>query len=891
MANGPALSTGRGGQVFVGSEIRDSFSLLDVLYANQFEGESFDQNLFEQTEENFYRGAPPQWLNFHISEQAVSAGTGTPFIKRDGYDTLVEQVKRKHFGMSVSVKLFHKPGCGGTTLAMQVLWDLRKTFRCAVLTGSTSDIPNAAKEVVQLFTAGSRDYQNTVLLLLNDEQILEDLQESIMMEMAGRKVVAHMPVVTLLSCVRKDAVQDGDHVVLQAFLSDAEKQKFNAKKEELSRRYSDKHERFHGFNIMHTDFSQDYIKQACTVFSTVRKDCRPLKTQLAAYLSLLNAYVPGSYLLESQCLHFVKCKDGDKPLEDRMKPFSHLIVTFQQDGIRSGKKVCMAHPMIAQCCTKLMAEVDVTRSDTARNLLTRLCIDVVPPFLFGFVKDMLTKRKAKPEDTKKEENTVDHTEVKVEKFSKLIQDIQNMEDKAECVSVLKVASWVFAQNPFFPQALARFYYIELKDYKKAEMWANTAKQRDPRNSFVADTLGHVHKNHLKNVESPDQPREVLQLAKKAIEAFKHEEQLAENEQGTGMKDDGNTKVSRVFNTRGLFGYLQVCNLVYDLLVRQNETWQRVLTGNVSMGSVLELLGNNRLFSFNDLISSLRPEVEKKCAFFEKYLTYSKVDRKKDDPQYISKDTSECYRKYVRDPESKQFEQNRAGFIQKLKQNLADTSAGELSCLGREYTESELKDITTQWEEIFLQSFCESLTAIRRKMPLSSSDAPELHLVTLLLRWPSDGDDKCAFDLGQLIQCMQHSYEHAYETYFRSRHLRPLFFIGKGRGLSKIVHRNVLETLFLGQNSGQIQDWSDEKVFHNPRVRERLLKVEGVVQNYRVCATIGGKAIKVDANLRNSLRKPRQVLFYLGFTIRGPVAFGIETKTSDKGKKGNTLMHS
>ncbi|KAI3375683.1 hypothetical protein L3Q82_003991 [Scortum barcoo] len=403
MAKLPALSTAGGGEIYMGSEIRDCFSLLDVLCANEFEGASLNPELQEQTEINFYRGAPPEWLNFHISDQAESDGTGTPFIKRDGYDTLVDQIlqKRKHPGTS-AIKLFHQPGCGGTTLAMKVLWDLRKKFRCAVLTGTTSDITNIAKEVVDLFTAGIRSNQNTVLLLLNDEQILENLQDSIRMEFAKQNIVARIPVVILLSCVRIDRVLQGDHVVLQKKLSDSEKQKFNRKKEELSRRYREKCKTFHGFNIMQTDFSPDYIKQACTIFSIVRKKNKPKKTQLAAFLSLLNAYVPGSYLLESQCLDFFKHEDymhGGLSLEDRMKPFNDLIVIFQQDK-RFEKKVCMAHPMIAQRCIELMAKAGVSRSDTARNFLTCFCRDK-DPYLLGFVKDMLTSRKAKTKRNRK----------------------------------------------------------------------------------------------------------------------------------------------------------------------------------------------------------------------------------------------------------------------------------------------------------------------------------------------------------------------------------------------------------------------------------------------------------------------------------------------------------
>ncbi|XP_056224491.1 sterile alpha motif domain-containing protein 9-like isoform X1 [Seriola aureovittata] len=906
MANGPALSTAKGGEIYLGSEIVNSFSLLDVLYANQFEGVSLDPKLSEQTEENFYRGAPPDWLNFHISEQAEYRGIGTPFIKRDGYDTLEQQIRqrRKRPGIS-TVKLFHQSGCGGTTLAMQVLWDLQKTFRCAVLTGSTLDIPKVAKEVVHLFTAGSRGHQNTVLLLLNDEHILEKLRDSIMKTIAEQKVVVYMPVAILLSCVRKDEVVQSDHVALQRALSDTERQKFNEKKKELSRQYSDKCTQFYGFNIMQTNFSPAYIQQVCTVFSKVKKKNRPKKTQLAAFLSLLNAYVPGSYLLESQCLDFFKHDDhGDLSLEERMQPFSHLIVTFQQDET-SERRVRMAHSMIAKQCTELMAEAGVNRSDTARNLLTCLCRDEVPQCLLGFVKDMLTKR-----EMKKEENPNSSTEIKdeQERFSRLILDIQKKEGDVESASVLKVASKEMDTNPFFPQALARVYYIELKDYNEAEMWAKEAKKRDPQSSFVADTLGQVHKNHLnylKRKEFDAKPRDILQLATKAIEAFKHEEQLAENERESDMKGDGATKVSHVFNSRGQFGYVQVCNVLFDLLVRQNETWRKVLTKNVSMSSVLESLGDNKLDRFNDLINSLRDEVERKCDFFDKYLTYSKPDMKKDDAPYISKDTSDCYTKYVRDSPPRHVKEECAPYIQKLKQSLAETSAGILSYLDREYTEAELKEITTWWEKIYsskdsltalvnyilahimlINTGLDSppkhscLTAFRHKIPLNPKEAPELHMLALLLYWPTDSEDKCVFNLTQLVQHMHCSYEHAYKKYFRSRYLRPLFFIGKGQSLKRIVHRKVLEG-WADTEAIKESNWSNEKIFQDPKIQEHLLRVEGVVRNYSLYATVGGTQIEVDANLQNSLWKQRQVSFYLGFTIRGPVAFSIQTKTTEK----------
>nr|XP_040038392.1 sterile alpha motif domain-containing protein 9-like isoform X2 [Gasterosteus aculeatus aculeatus] len=891
-------------------ETQQSLSLLDVLCANQFEGKSFPPELLRETEESFYRGAPPKWLNFHISEQGGSGGARTPFIARDGYAALVEKIRhaRSKLQGTSTVKLLHQPGCGGTTLAMKVLWDLRRAFRCAVLTGSTSDAAKVAEEVVALFTAGSRRGNNTVLLLVNDETLLENLKDGVRARIAQGPISTYVPVLILLNCVRKDDVRQGDHVVLQKALSAEEKLKFDAKKRELYEMYGERCHRFHGFNILQTNFSPAYVEAACSVFKPTKRADRPRKTQLAAFLSLLNAYVPGSFLPEWQCRDFFQRdadrRRGDFSLEDRMEPFSHLLVVFQRDE-RADGKVRMAHPLIARRCTELMAESGVTRSDTAINLLTRLCKDQSPPHVVvGFVKGMLTKRGLKPRRRNKTPgpaNAAD-TQEDEERYARLILDIQRMESRRQSASVLKAASNLFDGDPFLPQALARFYYTELKDYNLAELWAERAKLRDPRNSFVADTLGQVHKNRLKNTAGSLGPLAVLQLASRAIEAFKDEEKLAENERGEDMRGDGDTRVSQHFNIRGQFGYLQLCNDVFHLLVEQEDTWREVLTKKVALDAALESLGDERLIRFKGLIDSLRGEIERKCAFFNKYLTYSKP-KLKDDPDYISAGSSECYENFVGSYPPEDLKRTGAVLIQRLKKKKVYTSAAVLSCLESECRESDLKEITTWWEEIFRQkesinyivslvvrtnadaafpSDRKRLSELKQKMPEILNDSPELHMLTLLLCWPADGEARCALDLGQLVRRMKRSFEVAYEMHLRSRRLRPLFFVGNGKGLDRMVHRKVLENLLLEQSQETKQDpWSGERMFHDPEVQARLVKVEGVVREYRLFATIGGAVVELEANNQDSLWKPRRVSFYLGFTIRGPVAFAVQTD-----KKGN-----
>uniref|UniRef100_A0A3B4GW28 Sterile alpha motif domain-containing protein 9-like n=1 Tax=Pundamilia nyererei TaxID=303518 RepID=A0A3B4GW28_9CICH len=717
---------------------------------------------------------------------------------------------------------------------MQVLWDLRKTFRCAVLTGSTLDITKVANEIVRLFMAGSRNYQNTVLLLVNDDEpILKNLHHSIITEMTKQEIDAVMPVVILLNCVRSKNEKMRKSIILKKSLLAREQPDFDMKKAELGRRFGDRCKQFHGFNILQSKFSQAYIRNACATLEHIKRTKKPLKTQLTTFLCLLNAYVPGSYLLESQCLKFLsKDSYNGLSLEDQMQPFNHLIITFQQNE-RSEKKVCMAHNMIAQCCTELLANEGVTRSDTIRN------------FLRNFFKDPIPKGKGK----------VNSTEIKQEKFSRLIRDITD-EGEGQSVSVLTMASKIFGQSTNFPQALARFYYIKLKDYEQAENWAKSAINRNPQNSFVADTLGQVHKNHLKNNKVTVEQGEILLRAKKAIEAFENAENLAENEDGPDVREHGNTNISSFYNYRVKFWYLMVCNILFERLSRKKKKWEKVLTTEVSMGSVIK--PDTKLLKFNDFIVSLRNEVDKRCCFFFKFLTYSKPNMENDDPEYIFGKSKNCYQKFVGNTTTEEL-------IQMFeKRNLDDQSVEVLSFLVKQYTQSECKEISTKCREM------------QGKMPLTDTDPPELHMLAILLDWPKNIDE-CDFDLSELSQQMHNSYENAYKKFFRNRYLLPLFFIGKGEGLKRIVHRKIIEKHLKVIEADWSDNWKKEEIFRNPAVQDLLLRLDGEVRNYRVYTRVGGKEIEINANLRNSLWKKSQVTFYLGFTIRGPVAFGIQNK--------------
>ncbi|CAB1345499.1 unnamed protein product [Coregonus sp. 'balchen'] len=652
-------------------------------------------------------------------------------LENNGINNLSELIKniqkRRKRDLTSTIKLLHQPGSGGTTMAKQVLWDMRKKLRCAVLTGPTSDITAIAKQVIHLFTAGSQRNQTTVLLMLEDERILENLQDAIIKEIAERNITTHKPVVIILNCV---------HPIY-----------------------------------------------------------------------------------------------GGPSFEQRMEPFTHLIVTFPA---RQGqdKHVRMAHPLIAQQCVKT------------------------------------------------------------------------------------------------------------RDYLKAVKWAKIAKDRDPKSSFVADTLGQVYKNQLKSRIKVEQgsirvPKEqgsfkvpeeqgsisaqdILQLSKKAFEAFKDEERAAENEQGADMQDDGMTKVSSIFNNRGLFGYLQVANIVFDSLVSLDKHWQKVLTMEISADSFFISIGQKKLFKYKSLISSLRDEVERICEFFDGYLIYSKPSIEKNEPPYFWTDVKNCYRKYVGTCTPIHSEFAIGIPLQKLKEEMAIAFPGLLSCLDKGYDKTHLRRITILWEEIkkewekkkvgdnkaaqnfilanIILSKVEAASPVLTPLPILrrilerhllanfGNQTPEFYFLVLLLYWPEE-HKKMDFDidLNKHVLEMQDSYENTYKKYLRSRYLRPLIFLAKGEGLSRLVHSSKIDNLLARENPMArpkarqdfiTKKWNSGEVWREPVVQDLLLPVNGVVRQHRVFACVDGKEIEVCAYQQSKVWMSGDVCFYLGFTIRGPVAYGI-----------------
>ncbi|XP_044038959.1 sterile alpha motif domain-containing protein 9-like isoform X2 [Siniperca chuatsi] len=686
-------------------------------------------------------------------------------------------------------------------------------------------------------------------------------------------------------------------------------------------------------NSTETLTKEEYIHLFENVSQYVQQNPKSKNTQLFSFLALLNAYIPESYLLMSECQKILGPPDpihGGPPFEERMEPFT----VFINVSSPSLEPVCMIHSVAAKIAVGQLAKLGISRSTTMKNFMISLCGDQPQRHIIQFITDILLKREM--------------GEKGKDKFSRLTEDIRMQENVYNAVSVLKTASDKLREKPIFPQTISRLYYnsrITTK-YQRAEEWAKNAIKRAPNNSYVADTLGQIHKNCL--MREAKQPEDILYMANEAFRAFKDVEMKADKEEGPEMKDTaGIVSISNSFNNRGLFGFIQVAKIAFEKLNKERSSEEH-----------------------RGFIQNLKMEVEAKFDFFEWYLTYSKPDKKSLEPRYFWKDVALCYEHYTTKTaaESTSFpglldclnhglftsKGRRARFEEAEKTvsdleairddlktayeaNVNDVEAAERYILSNIILSNKMHDFPQLTSVKELQTIMHRFlgTEVRRR-------SPEFYLLVLLLFWPeeepqvvqeeddeeveqlSTEDDQTwededrdeeqetraepaqlspdlMFDpdLQQHVTFMEEAFERAkYAKYLRGRYLLPLFFLGKGSGLSKWIHKSRLDAIVEQKVDAELADeqgkrmkekwrrinkiWIKREVWRVPEIQDILLPVQVEVshsttmpmehEKKKVFVCAGGKKIMATTEVEPDASALSPLLFYLGFTIQGPVIF-------------------
>ncbi|KAG7221490.1 hypothetical protein INR49_002465, partial [Caranx melampygus] len=618
---------------------------------------------------------------------------------------------------------------------------------------------------------------------------------------------------------------------------------------------------------------EEHLQDLDDILQYVENYPRATNTQLFSMLALLKAYLPESYLLMAECQQVLGPPDpihGGPPFEERMKPFTGFITTSSP----TPGKVSMIHQMCAQRAVELLAESGISRSSIVKKLFL-LCGSEPQPHLIQFIKDLLTKREIGKRET---------------------------------------ASCKFQENPIFPQTISRLNYKRKRpDFKTAEDWAKKAIKRAPHNSYVADTLGQVYKNRL--IKKPKGSSEVLQMTDEALKAFKDVEEKAEAERGPDTEDTaGTVSISNIFNNRGHFGFIKVANIAFDKLPVQ-QRWQFIQDKKRKFKNYTTESASEST-SFPGLLDCLNHGL------------------------FMSKGRRAGLEKTVSD-----LEEIRSSLKNTYEENVDDVKAAERYILSNIILNNR-KPLSPQLTPL------RDLQEIIHQFLVSEERhrSPEFCLLVLLLFWPEQQpqvvqekddeevdqqaaedstsedkkqdtrgepslqplDPKFQPDLQRYITFMEEAYQREYAKHLRGRYLVPLFFLGKGSGLSKWIHKSRLDAIVERKVDAELaeeQDNSDEmkmkrinnmwingEVWQVPEIQDILLPfhVELPQSNTtsqgheegKMSVCIGGK--KIQASIEDELKASvSPQLLYLGFNIQGPVLFPVRVPDMSSHRRGDS----
>ncbi|KAM8980645.1 sterile alpha motif domain-containing protein 9-like [Sarcophilus harrisii] len=608
------LLPSNGSSVILQKKDEDCMTALRILCVNECKGTDKEKDKvkfaeFQKSKEkHFYLGGKVSWWNFYFSSENYSL----PFIKRDSYQKLEEMIqslaKSPRESCAEVINLYHHPGCGGTTLAMHVLWELKNKFRCAVLESKTSNFEDIATQVLTLLTyCADNQHYLPVLLLVDDfeeQESVSDLCNHINSAIEEAYILYETPLVLILNCMRsqspeKDA-KNPDSVAVINKLSFKEQRAFDSKFEEIEKKHQNCKD-FYSFMIMKKNFDKKYIE------NVVKHNLKGLNVyskegELISFLSLINAYISDSDISVAQCEKFLglnnqrECRNRRR-LEDKMGNYSTILISTKELDCGRNEGVRIIHHSIARSCLKeLKLTSEMAKSDIALKLLKEDVFYEAGRRRDKFVRIMqllLLKRQKEATNPKKDTNTL---------FSPFIIDVQKEEGNDYVQKVLWEGTIRFEYYALTYQTLARHYYINENNFRDAIIWAEEAKKRSPRNSFVSDTLGQVYKSQLifhkdkmqqGKIISPQELADFLNIAVKASNAFKESQQHNENrdhENGQPHK----SKRSRMYNTSCYLGEIEVCMQVIQLLEKiplldeRNESSKRLI--------IQLFYGKNDLFS-------------------------------------------------------------------------------------------------------------------------------------------------------------------------------------------------------------------------------------------------------------------------------------------------------
>ena len=561
---------------FCGLERIDQNSLPDLEILSGFECEnSGTENYCSEhsrvTEDHFYKGNEVEWWNFwyktHVCERSQHQqliSFGDKALKSSTRDD--EQYVRRVF-------LYHQPGAGGTTMAKKVLWDHRKTYRCAIVRNLSDQ---TSEQITQLRSHGDMDNPNPVLLLFDNQDeektnvLLAELHEQ------AKRITRHddteKAVCVVLVCLRRSSLRtqcegrrDPERsIMLKQKLSSQDLFWFQDKAKQLEYNFAENHKGkdpmlLISFNILKENFSEEYIER--TVKSLVKDIHTDKEKELLKCVAFLNAYdlhfrsVPTAAFDHMMFpMAFDTSKRGhtlcygltygnnklQRRWENRLCPSFHVLTNdILKTALGYIHSLRITNPLLSRWILDVLrSEAGETVGDVALSFLENAEIFKVPTGMAGkellkIVSDVLKNRRRHPSGRPDGD------------FPPLVEDL--LKESREKVEHVLIQGYELTADPFVAQQIARVF-MHFQMWDEALHYAKLATDKKNDNSYLLDTYGRVFQRQLtdrhnqlkKDVStlSVEDARIITEQALKGIDVFHEVQKLSEEECQIAGNDAG-----------------------------------------------------------------------------------------------------------------------------------------------------------------------------------------------------------------------------------------------------------------------------------------------------------------------------------------------------------------
>ena len=933
------LPTSAGAFCYLKEKLRNNLCDLEILSSNECEIDEICRDPLKRekhrrsVEEKFYHGGQVTWWNLYFEQDHVLRRTQQEKI-RQSVERLLEPKQRAEDARVPRFYLFHQPGAGGTTTAYYTLWQFKKRYRCCVVKKITEQ---TCDQIERLRCFEDLDNPKPPIILIDnlDEEKIQDLHA----RLDHREKSDSRPYCLLFLCVRRANLPNFagiNTVQLKHELSEKELEWLNKKYQTLNERFKNNEgvdpKLLISFNILKGNFDLEYIER------TVREFIDSIEIEkekyLIKYLSLINAYdidfqsIPLSAFdrLMDQRKHTVVFSMGS--VTDRRNRQSNFIRSWENT--------------LSQSTEVLLNRNRLFSGGQALSIVSKLFANAILDYIVGKEKisignitleflnqPLLTLENSSTRQLKKIIQDVlkkrDFTEdLKKEMFSPIILKIGDIEGKDMAANVLETG-YNITKDPMLAQQTARFF-ISVANWEKAEQYAVAAVQERPDNSYLWDTYGQIYKKRLTDTykscletvvnPSPDEMKNIVELAMKGIDKFSREQVVSENSR-FGRENDA-----------GYFGEVRLIVQLLDLLSLwfPGKDKAELHTHLVNMASheAFEIFPEES----RKFLKNIHARSEKTMQVIEDKLAQLKSDKDGEvfpqNPSYSPRNELVQFRENIDNYLGEQTgnipdqlgPETRASFIRRRVKRIGGRSISSIldlrhkpdgeKCLDEMFSklvDNTLSNFSKAYDFVTLitvtivrnmdrEAFSDedfgnlvewSRIAYEKTISQGDDERPQLeaYMYFVMIHWPTESKKKFHLNpienIENAIKRWKNAFHKLYkkqkdDAYFAPRRVTTYYFLGKGNGSKEIVYYKDMPC--------KQTNFDRKTLWRSKEVQKKLQQLEGTLLSdgwdIRLTVTSAG-GNKSHVLVRNSYPSPKhlwqkKVNFYLGFSWSGPKAY-------------------